>query len=106
GEARKVLGQLIKMGDAGASVFLWAGHLAERAEDWTEAETCYDHARSLHGRDARLATRYLARLHIRRGRDARAVVLLRSHLKSHPEDAVARSLLALAEEGVEDDENR
>ena len=103
GEARKVLGHLIEMGDAGASVFLWAGHLAEQAEDWTEAETCYDHARSLQGRDARLATLYLARLHIRRGRDARAVVLLRSHLKARPEDAVARSLLALAEEGTSKD---
>ena len=97
--ARTVLKQLIEMGDAGPSVFLWAGRLAEKAEDWTEAATYYTHARSLGGRQARLATLYLARLHLRRGRDAEAVRLLRSHLKKRPEDAVARSLLALAEEG-------
>ena len=99
-EARAVLKTLIGMGDAGASVFLWAGHLAEQAEAWAEAETSYAHARTLGGTDARLATLYLARLHIRRGRDEVAVTLLRSYLKTRPEDAVARSLLALAEEGV------
>jgi len=97
-KAREVLKRLIGMGDADASVFLWAGHLAEQAEAWAEAETYYDHARGLGGRDARLATLYLAWLHIRQGRDAQAARLLRSHLKAHPEDAVARSLLALAEE--------
>ncbi|MFO8014403.1 MAG: tetratricopeptide repeat protein [Phycisphaerae bacterium] len=98
GRAREILKQLIEMGDAGPSVFLWAGHLAEQAEDWTEAVTYYDHARRFEGRDGRLATLYLARLHLRRGRDAEAVRLLRSHLAERPEDAVARSLLALAEE--------
>jgi len=97
-EARTVLQQLIEMGDTDPSVFLWAGRLAETAEDLAEAETYYDHARSLGGSDARLATLYLARLHIRRGRDGEAVRLLRQHLNAHPEDAVARSLLALAEE--------
>jgi|GEM_PF-1382416 len=98
--AREVLKTLIEIGDAGPSVFLWAGHLAEKAEDPTEAATYYGHARSLGGRQARLATLYLARLHLRRGRDAEAVRLLRSHLSARPEDAVARSLLALAEEGA------
>ncbi len=100
GRAREVLKQLIEMGDAGPSVFLWAGHLAEQAEDWTEAVTYYDHARRFEGRDGRLATLYLARLYLRRGRDAEAARLLRSYLKVRPEDAVARSLLALAEEGT------
>jgi tetratricopeptide (TPR) repeat protein len=101
GRAREILKQLIGMGDAGPSVFLWAGHLAEQAEDWAEAAAYYDHARSFEGRDGRLATLYLARLHIRRGRDAEAVRLLQSYLAERPEDAVARSLLALAEEGAE-----
>ena len=100
GRAREILKQLIDMGDAGPSVFLWAGHLAEQAEDWAEAATYYEQARSFEGRDGRLATLYLARLHIRRGRDAEAVRLLRSYLAERPEDAVARSLLALAEEGT------
>jgi predicted Zn-dependent protease len=100
GRAREILKQLIEMGDVGPSVFLWAGHLAEQAEDWAEAAAYYDHARSFEGRDARLATLYLARLHIRRGRDAEAARLLRSYLAERPEDAVARSLLALAEEGT------
>ena len=100
GKARDILKQLIEMGDAGPSVFLWAGHLAEQAGDAVEAATYYDHARSFEGRDGRLATLYLARLHIREGRDAEAVRLLRAYLKARPEDAVARSLLALAEEGT------
>jgi len=100
GRAREILKQLIEMGDAGPSVFLWAGHLAEQAGDAVEAATYYDHARAFEGRDGRLATLYLARLHIRQGRDAEAVRLLRAYLKARPEDAVARSLLALAEEGT------
>jgi hypothetical protein len=100
GRARDILKQLIEMGDAGPSVFLWAGHLAEQAEDWVEAATYYDYARRFEGRDGRLATLYLARLHLRRGRDAEAARLLRAYLKDRPEDAVARSLLALAEQGT------
>ncbi len=101
GEARTVLRQLIEMGDTDTSVFLWAGHLAETADDLDRAEASYARARSLAGRDAHLATLYLARLSIRRGRDAEAVRLLRGYLETRPEDAVARSLLALAQEGVE-----
>ena len=98
--ARAILGRLIALGDTDPAVFLWAGHLAEQAEDWTEARTLYDHARTLPGRDARLATLYLARLDIRRGREAEAGRLLRSYLNDYPEDAVARSLLALVKEGA------
>ena len=98
--ARAILGRLIALGDTDPAVFLWAGHLAEQAEDWTEARTLYDHARTLPGRDARLATLYLARLDIRRGREAEAGRLLRSYLNDYPEDAAARSLLALVKEGA------
>jgi len=98
--ARAILGRLIALGDTDPAVFLWAGHLAEQAEDWTEARTLYDHARTLAGRDARLATLYLARLDIRRGREAEAARLLRSYLNDYPEDAAARSLLALVNEGA------
>jgi len=100
GRAREILKQVIEMCDAGPSVYLWAGHLAEQAEEWAEAAAYYGHARSFEGRDARLATLYLARLHLRRGRDAEAVRLLRSYLAERPEDAVARSLVALAEDGA------
>jgi len=96
--ARAILGRLIALGDTDPAVFLWAGHLAEQAEDWTEARTLYDHARTLTGADARLATLYLARLDIRRGREAEAARLLRSYLNTYPEDAAARSLLGLVKE--------
>jgi len=98
--ARAILGRLIALGDTDPAVFLWAGHLAEQAEDWTEARTLYDHARTLTGADARLATLYLARLDIRRGRESEAARLLRSYLNTYPDDAAARSLLGLVKEGA------
>jgi predicted Zn-dependent protease len=94
--AREALRALIEAGDSDPSVYLWAGHLAELAEEWPEAETLYDHARTLKGPDARLALLYLARLHLRNGHPSRAVELLEPYLDSYPEDAPARALLALA----------
>jgi len=96
-QARAALDRLIEAGETDASVFLWAGHIAETQEDWSAAETLYGQARRLSGRGTRLATLYLARLHARRGRLGRAAELLRQHLRTHPEDASARSLLALVE---------
>jgi len=96
-EARQSLGRLIAAGEADAAVFLWAGHLAERAEDWPAAVSLYAQARRLEGGNARLATLYLSRLHARRGRYREAIELLRGHLDAHPEDAPARALLSLVE---------
>ena len=96
-QARKALGRLIEAGEADASVFLWAGHIAEAQEDWPAAETLYGQARRLEGRGARLATLYLARLQARRGRLGHAAELLRQHLRAYPEDAAARSILTLVE---------
>jgi len=96
-QARQALGRLIEAGETDPSVFLWAGHLAETAKDWAEARTLYAHARALKGPAARLATLYLARLHIRRGRREEASRLLRKYLETYPEDAPARALLALAD---------
>ena len=94
--AREALGRLIEAGETDPSVFVWAGHLAETARDFPEAQTLYAHARSLKGPAARLATLYLARLHIRRGRREEARRLLRKYLDTYPQDASARALLALA----------
>jgi predicted Zn-dependent protease len=96
-DARTALRRLIEQGEADAGVFLWAGHLAEQAKDWPEAETLYDHARRQEGSPARLAALYLARLHLRRGRVDEAGRLLRAHLNAHPEDSSARALLAVVD---------
>jgi predicted Zn-dependent protease len=91
------LARLIEVGEADPAIFLWAGSLAEAAEDWAAAETLYDHARVLMGYSARLASLYLARLHYRRGRPDIAGQLLRQYLDRAPEDAAARALLAVVE---------
>ena len=97
GEARAALRRLIEQGETDASALLWAGHLAEKAEDWPEAETLYEHARRREGSAARLATLYLARLYLRRGRTDEAGRLLRAYLNAHPEDSSARALLAVVD---------
>jgi len=94
--ARQALDRLIDAGEADPAVYVWAGHLAETAGDWPQAETLYAHARTLDGRPSRLATLYLARLHLRRDRRTEAARLLRRHLDRYPEDAPARALLTLA----------
>jgi len=95
--AREALAPLIEAGETDPAVFLWAGHLAETAQDWPEAETLYRHARTLKGRASQLATLYLARLYLHRERRTEAARLLRGHLDTYPEDAPARALLALAD---------
>ncbi len=94
--ARQALDRLIEASEADPAVYLWAGHLAETASDWPEAETLYAHARTLEGPPSRLATLYLARLYLRRQRRTEAARLLRQYLDRYPEDAPARALLALA----------
>jgi len=96
-QARVALKGLIEAGETDPAVFLWAGHLAETAKDWPEAETLYAHARKSPGPSARLAALYLARLYFRTGRGEQAAQLLRSYLGTWPEDAPARALLALVE---------
>ncbi len=98
--ARESLGVLIAAGESDPSVFLWAAHLAERSGDFPTAETLYTQAGRLSGSSARLASLYLARLHLRRDTPVLAARLLRSHLAASPEDASARALLALAEAAV------
>jgi len=96
-EARDALDRLIAAGRTDPAVFVWAGHLAETQEDWPKAQTLYEQAGKLKGPSARLAGLYLARLHLRRGRLAKAAQLLRQYLDAYPQDASARSLLALVE---------
>lgn len=95
-DARLALRRLIEQDQADAGVFLWAGHLAEKAKDWAEAETLYDHARRQEGSAARLAALYLARLQLHRERTDEAARLLRAYLDQHPQDSSARALLAVA----------
>ncbi len=102
-DARKVLGELIAQGQADADIFLWAGHLAERNQDWARAETLYDQACRSEGSAAQLATLYLARMRYNRGMYEQAAELLKTHLNEHPRDATARSLLALAEQAMTDE---
>lgn len=99
-EAREVLRKLIEMGEADASVYLWAGRLAEQAKDYAEAEAYYERARSAAGASARLAVLYLARLNLDRARYEQARQLLRGYLKDRPEDAAARALLAVVEQAL------
>ena len=96
-DARSAHRRLIEAGRADADVLLWAGHLAEDARDYAQAETLYDQARKHKGASAALATLYLARLHLRRGRHQRAGQLLRAHLDAHVDDATARALLAVVD---------
>ena len=94
-QARAALDKLIRAGETDPSVFVWAGHLAETARDYPQAETLYTQARQLKGAAARTATLYLARLYIRLKRLDQAARLLEAYLASHPADAPARAMLAL-----------
>ena len=94
-EAAAVLARLIRSGETDASVFIWAGHLAETAKDWPRAEALYDQARKCKGPAARLAVLYLARLHFTLERFDRAAGLLNAYLDAYPADTPARALLAV-----------
>jgi len=94
-DARAALRHLIEQGQADAGVFLWAGHLAEKAKDWAEAETLYDHAGKQKDPAGTLASLYLARMQLRRGRTEEAARLLRAYLDLHPQDSSARAMLAI-----------
>jgi predicted Zn-dependent protease len=96
-DARTALRLLIERDQADARVFLWAGHLAELAGDWAQAQSLYAHARQEAAPPGRLATLCLARLHLRRGQAGEAARLLRAYLDAHPEDSAARALLAVVE---------
>ena len=93
-DARGALRRLIEKGQADAGIFLWAGHLAEKAKDWAEAETLYDHASKQKGPAGTLASLYTARLLLHRNRTDKATQLLQAYLDRHPQDSVARALLA------------
>jgi len=95
-DARSALRHLIEQGQADAGVYLWAGHLAEKAKDWAEAETLYGQAGRQKSATASLAALYQARLLLHRGRTDEAARLLRAYLDQHPQDSSARALLAVA----------
>jgi len=95
--ARAALAALIDQGQADPAVFLWAAHLADNAGDHAQARGLYEQARRDTGSAGRLATLALARLLLRIDRPDHAARMLRAYLDAHPEDAVARALLALAE---------
>ena len=86
---------MIEAGKATPDVLLWAGRLAEQQKDLTAAQALYEQARTQAGAQGRLATLYLAGLHIRAGQPSQARKLLQEHLASHPADPQARSLLLL-----------
>lgn len=94
-QARAALDRLIRAGETDPAVFLWAGHLAETAQDHSRAETLYTQAHRLKGASARTAGLYLARLYLKLKRFDEAARLLEAHLASHPADAPARAMLAL-----------
>jgi tetratricopeptide (TPR) repeat protein len=93
--ASEILTRLITAGDTDPSVYLWAGHLAERTEDPDRAVVFYQQARKLTGPAADMATLYLARLHLGAKRSRQSAQLLAEHLKAHPQDTYARAMLAL-----------
>ena len=92
-----LLGTLIENNEGDASIFLWAGSLAETAGANAEAEANYIRATELGGQTTRLAPLYLARLYFNLNRSEEAIRLLKQHLDRFPEDAAARALLALQE---------
>lgn len=94
-EARQALARLIEAGETDAGVYLWSGHLAEREQDWPEAETLYRQARRRAAPPARMASLYLARLYLRRGRVDESARLLNEYLDLHPEDSAVRAMLAV-----------
>ena len=94
-QARAALDKLIGSGETDPAVFVWAGHLAQRARDYPRAEALYTQARRLKGDAARTATLYLARLYITLKRLDQAARLLGAYLASHPADSPARAMLAL-----------
>ncbi|MBN2505667.1 MAG: tetratricopeptide repeat protein [Verrucomicrobia bacterium] len=93
-QARDALRRLIASGDTRASVFLWAGSLAESEGALAEAEAHYRQAASQSEPAATLAPLHLARLLHSLGRQDEAARVLRQHLEQHPEDVAARALLA------------
>lgn len=94
-KAREVLSRLIELGGADASVFLWAGHLAEEAEDYARAQALYNQASQQGGTSGNVASLYLARMFLRQGRIEQSSRAVKDYLKSHPADSTARSLLRL-----------
>lgn len=102
-KAREVLSRLIELGGADASVFLWAGHLAEEAGDYPQAQALYRQAGQQGGASGDVASLYLARMHLRQGRLEQSRQAVRNYLKSHPADTTARSLLRLVRERGEED---
>ena len=94
-KAREVLGRLIELGGADASVFLWAGHLAEDAGDYARAQALYQQAGQQGSASGSIASLYLARMHLRQGRVEQSRQAVRNYLQSHPADTTARALLRL-----------
>ncbi len=100
-DARKAVGKLIERGEPDAAVFLWAGHLAERAGDQDAAVVYYEQAKKQQPA-AGSASLYLARLYYRLGRDREAADLVEQYLAAKPEDSAARAMLSLIESERED----
>lgn len=95
GAASVALDRLIAAGKASATVFLWAGQLAEQTRDTARAEALYHQASDQAGPSGRLAVLYLARLLHKIDQPNRATQLLATYLAEHPDDTPARSLLAV-----------
>jgi predicted Zn-dependent protease len=102
GSAREALDRLIEEGETDASVFLWAGHLAEQQNDLARAETLYGQARTLKGQSARSAELYLARLMFRNNRLSEAKRILGAYLNTYAEDSSARALLSLVNSRIKE----
>ncbi len=92
--ARTSLDTLLEGGDHDPALQVWAGHLAEQAQDLPRAEACYRLAVS--GGHASAGLR-LASLFLRQGRRAEAATLLALHVAAHPDDEQARSLIKALE---------
>ncbi|MEC9464606.1 MAG: tetratricopeptide repeat protein [Myxococcota bacterium] len=97
--ARQALQSLIDQGESSASIFLWAGQVAEQMGNHADAEVQYRQAMGLEGERARLATLYLAKLLARIQQRERATHILASYLAKHPSDTSARALLATLSSG-------
>ena len=93
--AGAALDRVIASGQASASVLLWAGHIADRADDHAKAEALYQQAIALSGPSADLARLHHARLLHRIGQPDRARRVLESYLARRPDDEPARKLLQI-----------
>jgi len=92
--ATAALAELVALGEQDAAVLVWAGQVAEQANDQPTAESFYAQAITSDAPAAAIASLRLVSLYVKQERIEDAQTLLASHLAKRPDDAQAKALLA------------